>query len=36
MMNQIEPQQAPETKVTSAYILWLGGFFLLNGLHRTI
>ena len=33
MINH-EPQQKPETKVTSAYILWLGCLLQLHGLHR--
>lgn len=32
-MNHQSPTQ-PETKVSSAYFLWLGGFIFLNGLHR--
>ena len=33
MMNH-EPPQKPETKVTSAYILWLACILQLHGLHR--
>ncbi len=33
MMNH-EPPQKPETKVASAYILWLGCLLQLHGLHR--
>ena len=33
MMNH-EPLQKPETKVTSAYILWLACILQLHGLHR--
>ena len=33
-MINYEPPTPPETKVSSAYFLWLGGFVFLNGLHR--
>jgi len=33
MINH-EPQPKPETKVSSAYILWLGCLLQLHGLHR--
>lgn len=33
-MTNYEPQQEPETKVASAYILWLGCLLQLHGLHR--
>lgn len=34
MINQIEPQQQAETRVTSAYFLWLACLLQLHGLHR--
>lgn len=34
MVNQIEPQQKAETKVPSAYFLWLFCLLQVHGLHR--